>query len=597
MWPFSSIQREVHYLTEAIGTLKEVARIDPNGEELLPDDLESVVDRFSGHLAFISGAVQWTFAAFDEYANRVANWALAQGFQRNDTLALFSRNRLEYVAVWYGLAKVGVRAALINDLLQGKSLAHCLEIAKSKLLLTEPELVPTCAAAQEHLSTPLPVWSFAGSSDGAQDFDSALRDMSPARPDRSLRQGLKARDTLLNMFTSGTTGLPKAVKVSHARARRYMRTFLVAMKSTPQDRMFMVLPMYHATGGLVGVGAALMRGGAVIVEPGFSARNFWDRVVESGATMFTYVGELCRILINTDPVAAENRHKIRAMVGNGLRPEVWTRFQDRFHVDRVVEFYGATEGNVGLMNSDGTIGAMGRIPWYVKRRFNLELVRHDFNTETPVRDADGHCIKVKTNEVGEAIGRIDPDDSRFLFEGYRSEEETAKKILRNVFKPDDMYFRTGDLMRQDHHAYYYFIDRIGDTFRWKSQNVATGEVASVLGEYPDVDMANVYGVKVPGHEGRAGMAAFVYRGKLDGESLFGYLHTHLPDYAQPVFLRLVKQPETTGTFKYKKSELVADGFALDRISDPLFVRDNATQSYIPLTPQFEAEILAGSARL
>lgn len=597
MWPFSSIAREVRYLTGALGTLKTLAHIDPNSEFLLPDEMEQLVDRFSDRLAFVSDGVKWSFAAFDEYANRVANWALSLGFGKGDTLALFSRNRLEYVAVWYGLSKIGARAALVNDLLQGKGLAHCLEVARSKLLLTEPALVEAGNSAKPHLSEELPVWTFDGAGSGTHDFAAALANASPDRPERKHRAGAKARETLLNMFTSGTTGLPKAVKVSHARAQRYMHSFSVPMKATPQDRMFMVLPMYHATGGLVGVGTALVNGGAVIVEPGFSASNFWKTAVETGATMFTYVGELCRILVNTGPVPEEKQHKIRAMVGNGLRPEVWTRFKQRFHVDTIVEFYGSTEGNVGLMNGDGTVSAMGRIPWYVKRSFNLELVQHDYEREAPVRDADGHCIKVKTGEVGEAIGRIDPDDSRFLFEGYKSEAETKKKILRNVFRDGDAYFRTGDLMRFDKHAYYYFVDRIGDTFRWKSQNVATGEVASVLSEYPHIDMANVYGVKVPGHEGRAGMAAFVYQGKFDGESLMAFLHAHLPAYAQPVFLRLVQQPETTGTFKYKKSELVADGFSLEKVKDPVYVRNVATQTYVPLTPELEAEILAGSARL
>lgn len=597
MWPFSSIAREVRYLTSALGTLKTLAHIDPNSEFLLPDEMEELVDKFSDRLAFISDGVKWSFAAFDEYANRVANWALSLGFGKGDTLALFSRNRLEYVAVWYGLSKIGARAALVNDLLQGKGLAHCLEVACSKLLLTEPDLVAASIGAQAHLAQELPVWTFDGASGGGLDFAAALAKASPKRPARSHRAGALARETLLNMFTSGTTGLPKAVKVSHARAQRYMHSFSVPMHARPDDRMLMVLPMYHATGGLVGVGTALVNGGAVIVEKGFSARNFWNTAVQTGATMFTYVGELCRILINTEPVDAEKHHKIRAMVGNGLRPEVWVRFKERFHIKTIVEFYGSTEGNVGLMNGDGTVGAMGRIPWYVKRSFNLELVQHDFKTEEPVRDAHGHCIRVKTGEIGEAIGRIDPNDSRFLFEGYKSESETRKKILRNVFKDGDMYFRTGDLMRFDKHAYYYFVDRIGDTFRWKSQNVATGEVGSVLEEYPHIDMANVYGVKVPGQEGRAGMAAIVLDGKLDGEELMAFLHAHLPAYAQPVFLRVVEEPETTGTFKYKKSELVADGYSLAEVKDPIYVRDVATQSYVPLTPEREAEILAGSARL
>ncbi len=596
MNPFAGLTREFRYLNSMIGTVKKLAHIDPASEFLVSDELEQMVDAHRDRLAFLAGDTAWTYDQFDAYANRVANWAISAGLIPGDTIALFARNRLEYVAIWFGLSKVGVMAALVNDQLTGKGLAHCLQVADSKLVLCEPELFPAMAAAEAYLPKPLPLWNFDGPLEGCRDFAAALASTPDQRPDRSLRAGIKARDTLLKMFTSGTTGMPKSVLVSHVRAQRYMHSFGAATGAKSDDRMMMVLPMYHATGGLCGIGTALMSGGAVIVETGFSARTFWQRATDQGATLFTYVGEICRFLVNTKPAAADRTHKIRAMLGNGLRPEVWTEFQERFGVKTIAEFYGSTEGTVGLMNADGQVGAMGRIPWFVKKAFNLELVSHDFETGDVVRDENGLCTCVKTGDAGEAIGRIDPDDPRFLFEGYGNAKDTKQKILRDVFKPGDRYFRTGDLMRRDRKAYYYFVDRIGDTFRWMAQNVATGEVAAVLGGFPGVQTANVYGVEVPNCDGRAGMAALALDRPFDGKALYRWLEPQLPVYARPLFLRLVTDTNTTGTFKFKKTELVADGFALNKVPDPLFVLDKIQNAYVRLTQKLEQEIIAGSVR-
>jgi len=378
MNPFSSIRREFVFIRTMLGTLKKISHIDPNSNFLITDEFEQIVDSHKKRTAFICQGRQWTYQQFDNYANRVASWALSAELVPGDTLALFCRNRLEYVAIWFGLSKVGIQAALVNDLLTGKGLAHCLSVADSKMILCDPDLVEIADNAIKHLPNKLPLWTFDGADNDAQDFDTAINNASDTRPDRNLRDGIKARDTLLKMFTSGTTGLPKSVKVSHVRAQRYAHSFSAAMRAKKTDRMMMVLPLYHATGGLCGVGTALMNGGALIIEKSFSARNFWEIAYRNKATLFTYVGEICRFLINTKPGKYDKKHKIRAMLGNGLRPEVWTEFKQRFGVKTIAEFYGATECNVGLMNADGTVGAMGRIPWYVKKAFNLELVAHNF---------------------------------------------------------------------------------------------------------------------------------------------------------------------------------------------------------------------------
>ncbi len=594
----ASVRREYIFITGMRATLKRLKHIDPKSDFLMTDEIEQAVDRFTDNHAFICNDRHWTFAQFDRYANKVANWATAQGYRRGDTLGIYCHNRLEYVALWFGLSKVGVIGALLNDALVGQSLTHCLDVADIRALICPPALLDNAKTALAAMSKDTPLWCLDGVSDGAaQDFDAALANVSDSRPDRQMRSGIIAGDPALKMFTSGTTGLPKAANVSHARAQRYMNSFCALVGSNERDRMMMVLPLYHATGGLCGVGTVLLCGGAVIVEKQFSASRFWAQAVRQGATQFMYVGELCRFLVGTPPCKEEQHHKIRAIIGNGLRPEVWVRFRDRFHIRKIVEFYGSTEGNVGLVNADGQVGAMGRIPWYARRSFNLDLVKHDYASLEPVRGPDGFCIRCKVDEPGEGIGRIDKDDARFRFDGYNDKEETTKKLLKNVFRSGDLYFRTGDLMRRDRHGYYYFVDRIGDTFRWMAENASASAVAGAFAGFDGVGQANVYGVEVPHYDGRAGMAAVVTKGPIDFAALYAHLAAQLPAYARPVFLRIQQQANTTTTFKFKKTDLVEQGFDPQKTDDPLYVIDRAARTYVPLTMQVYTAILGGKMRL
>ncbi len=593
----AAIRREYMFITGMGATLKRIKHIDSESHFLLTDEMEQAVDRFTNNTAFLYGDESWTYAQFDAYANRVANWALGQGYKAGDTVAFFCNNRLEFVAIWFGLSKIGAIAALLNTQLVGKSLTHCITVADSKAIILEPDLLDEVCAINDNADNPLPVWTLGKAQKGAQDFNAALQKCSDQRPPKELRAALKAKDVVLKMFTSGTTGLPKAALVTHTRAQRYMNTFSGVIHAGPKDRMMMVLPLFHATGGICGVGTALLTGGAIVVQRQFSASKFWDEAVRSDATIFMYVGELCRFLVNTPETPAEHHHKIRAMIGNGLRPDVWKRFVDRFGVHHIAEFYGATEGNVGLLNADGQIGAIGRVPWYARKSFNLTLVQIDRETMLPVRGPDGYCVKVKTGEAGEALGRIDPKDSRFRYDGYGSKTETEKKLLHDVFEPGDMYFRTGDLMRFDKHGYYYFVDRVGDTFRWMAENVSTGEVAEAFSSFDGATHTNVYGVEVPGYDGRAGMAAYVPTGPIDYQALFAHLSEQLPNYAVPIFLRESQAAETTGTFKFRKVDLVEDGFDPQKISDPVYVLDRAAKTYLPLTKTIYGQILSGKMRL
>jgi fatty-acyl-CoA synthase len=594
----SRAARELRFMRGLAGALGAIKDVGSDSANLVADDWERVADKHAARTALSMDGRNLTYAEADSLANRVANWAMGQGLKPGDAVAIILPNRLDYVPLWLGLAKAGVVAALVNNNLQGSGLCHCISVAGARHVIADGETAPAVAAVRDRLNARVVLWTLDGAP-GDQDLDAALSASSDARPDRSVRAGLTAGATAMYIYTSGTTGLPKAAKITHVKAQTYMRSFAGALRVGPGDKVLVVLPLYHSTGGLVGIGAALMGGGAAVLRKRFSASSFWSDANAEGATLFVYIGELCRYMINQPERPEERTHKLRAAFGNGLRPEVWERFQARFAVAQVLEFYGATEGNVSIVNFDGRPGSIGRVPNYLRSRFNVRLVQFDVEAEQPVRGPDGFCIPCAPGEVGEAIGRIG-HEARTQYVGY-AEGDTAKgesdrKVIRDAFERGDRWFRTGDLMRQDADGYFYFMDRIGDTFRWKSENVSTSEVAEALATAQGVREATVYGVAVPGADGRAGMASLVAGPEFDPAVLARHLEGELPAYARPVFLRLQQQIETTGTFKYRKADLVSEGFDPARVTDPLFVRDPQA-GYLPLDEAMHARIAAGDVRL
>ena len=357
--------------------------------------------------------------------------------------------------------------------------------------------------------------------------------------------------------------------------------FAGLMDVTPADRMYNCLPLYHSVGGVVAAGATLVGGGAVVLRERFSASTFWQDVVEERCTLFQYIGELCRYLLNAPSRPEETQHQLRLACGNGLRAEVWVPFQERFRVPQILEYYAATEGNFSLYNCEERAGSVGRIPPFLSHRVPVTLVKFDVATALPVRDAAGRCRRCAVEEVGEAIGQIMDDRGATRFEGYTDDAASAQKILRDVFFAGDAWYRTGDLMRQDVQGFFYFVDRIGDTFRWKGENVSTTEVADVIGGCPGVTDVAVYGVAVPHADGRAGMAALVVSPEFSLEGLRGSAHREAPPYARPVFIRLLGALELTGTFKLRKQDLMLEGYDPARVRDPLFVDDPSDERYTP----------------
>ena len=577
-------------------TLKRVKTISPTSSNLLCDDLQAAVNDYRDQACLTFEGKTLTYGEMDAMANRFAHWGKGLNLRRGQTVALFLPNRMEYFPVWYGLSKIGVVTALINNQLSGLALAHCLNISGAAQVIVDAETCLVFEAAKGLLERPMQQWVLGGHAQGGQrDLSQALKSCSQLPPDRSVRDGMTAKDTLLYIYTSGTTGLPKAAKVTHVRGQLYMRGFAGATGATAKDRIYNALPLYHATGGLCAMGAAFLNGGSVVLRRKFSASHFWSEVADEGCTMFVYIGELCRYLVNQPESDDERRHKIRMAFGNGLRQDVWAQLKSRFRIPEVLEFYGATEGNVSMFNFDGRIGAIGRMPKWLRKKMNMRLVQFDLETEEEVRGANGFCIEAGVNQIGECIGRIG-GDARAEFAGYVDKEASDRKVLRNVFEKGDAWFRTGDLMRMDADGYIYFVDRIGDTFRWKGENVSTGEVADRLQAIPGVEEASVYGVSVPAADGRAGMAALVVSPEFDIKVFQDEVERELPPYAQPVFVRVLPSIEKTGTFKYRKIDLVADGFDPAKIKGPLFYKE-AAKGYVKLTKAGFGKIEAGAAKL
>jgi fatty-acyl-CoA synthase len=360
--------------------------------------------------------------------------------------------------------------------------------------------------------------------------------------------------------------------------------------------MYNCLPLYHSVGGVVATGATLVGGGAVVLRARFSAREFWSDVVAERCTLFQYIGELCRYLVNSAKHPDETRHVLRLCCGNGLRADIWEAFRSRFRIPQILEYYASTEGNFSLYNCEGRTGAIGKIPAFLAHRLPVALVRYDVAAGDVWRGADGLCVRCVPPEAGEAIAQIHDAGGRprGRFEGYADREASQRKVLRDVFAAGDAWYRTGDLMRQDEQGFFYFVDRVGDTFRWKGENVSTTEVTAVVSAGRGVSDAAVYGVNVPHADGRAGMAALVVGADFELREFRAHLAAALPTYARPQFLRIVRAIELTGTLKLDKQALAREGYDNSVVSDPLFVEDKQAQSYVPLDDASFARLQNGS---
>uniref|UniRef100_A0A8C0IPE0 Very long-chain fatty acid transport protein n=1 Tax=Chelonoidis abingdonii TaxID=106734 RepID=A0A8C0IPE0_CHEAB len=500
----------------------------------IPKIFHDVVHRHPDKVALIYEAndEKWTFWQLDEYSNAVANFFYQQGFRLGDVIAIFMESRPEFVGLWLGMAKVGIEAALINFNLRLDSLVYCVTTSGAKAVIFGGEL---------------------------------------------------AADRLFYIYTSGTTGMPKAAIVVHSRYYRIAAFGYYAYRMCPEDILYNCLPLYHSAGNIMGVGQCLIHGLTVVIRKKFSASHFWDDCTKYKCTIIQYIGEICRYLLNQPVREAEAQHHVRLAVGNGLRPTIWEDFTRRFRIKQIGEFYGATECNCSIANLDGKVGACGFNSRILPNVYPIRLVKVNEDTMELIRDSSGLCIPCCPGEPGLLVGRINQQDPLRRFDGYVNESATNKKIACNVFQKGDRAYLSGDVLVMDELGYMYFKDRSGDTFRWRGENVSTTEVEGILSHILSQTDVAVYGVEVPGIEGKAGMAAIADpKVKLSPNALYQELQKVLPPYARPIFLRLLPQVDTTGTFKIQKTRLQREGFDPHQTSDRLYFLDLQLGKYVPL---------------
>lgn len=530
-------------------------------------------------------------------SNRYAAYLRAQGTVQGDTVAVMLENSPQFFYLWIALSKLGCIAALINTQARGEALLHALAASQSGALWVGAECLdklasvqvsriglPTFVVPRNELDPPIP--------QVAQLVPDALTELPAENPDAQLRAGASGESILALIFTSGTTGLPKACKLSNMRWMGAGDSVSKVLGLTREEIFYGVLPLFHSAGGGSLFSTTLATGGTLVLRPKFSASRFWKDVRDFDVSFVQYVGELCRYLLNQPADPLDGQHGIRHMVGSGLNPSTFARFQKRFRVPRIIESYGGTDLNIGLVNLDNKPGACGRIP--PGEESPARLVKYDADHERYLRDEQGFLIECGVDEPGELLAKIldIPGVPTGRFEGYVDAAASERKIVRDAFELGDAFVSTGDLLKRDEEGYYYFVDRLGDTFRWKGENVSTAEVSAALSGYPDIELLTLYGVRVPEHEGRAGMAAIVMQSgrAFDPDSFFEFAQKQLPPYAVPLFIRIVERADITETFKLRTVDLKRRGYAADANGERLYVLDLSARSYCPLTEAALAEL-------
>ncbi|KAM6943053.1 long-chain fatty acid transport protein 2-like [Xenentodon cancila] len=566
-----------------------------------------VLDRFleqtsadPNKLFVVFGDESYTYAHTDKRSNKIANALQSHpGYTAGDTVALFMGNEPSFVFTWLALAKLGSPVALLNYNIRTKSLLHCFNCCNAKVVIAAPELKDAVEDVLPSLieqGVTVLLMSKRCDTPGIDSFSEKVEEASDAALPRSLRSQITFKSPAVYIYTSGTTGLPKAALVNQNR----LLTALAILSSngvSSQDIFYLNLPLYHTAGFLIGFIGSIETGSTIILKRKFSASQFWDDCRKYNVTVVQYIGEVMRYLCSAPKRDNDKDHNVRLAIGNGVRAEIWRDFLSRFGNIQIREFYASTEGNVGFVNYTGKIGAIGRVNYLHRTVFPYTLVKYDTEKDEVIRDANGLCIESPKGETGLLVSKI-TDIAPFV--GYaQNKEQTERKKLRNVLRKGDLYFNTGDLMRIDKDNFIYFQDRVGDTFRWKGENVATTEVSDILTICDCLQEANVYGVLVPGHEGRTGMAAVTVKTdeQFDGSKIYNHVVSYLPSYARPRFIRMQNVLEVTGTFKQMKVKLMEQGFDPERIQDPLYILDDHAKSYIPLTVQLYSAIISGNMKL
>ncbi|MHC8318846.1 long-chain-acyl-CoA synthetase [Pseudomonas sp. LB3P31] len=550
--------------------------------------------------ALLQGDRLLTYAQVNQWANRIAHHLTAQGIRKGDVVAVFIENRPELLVSILAVAKTGAISALLNTSQTRDTLAHSLNLVAPAAIIVGGELVAAFTAVRERVAIdPARTWYVADQDtchhpgmapEGFINLMAAIADSPGDNPLSS--QQIFLDDPCFYIYTSGTTGLPKAGVFKHGRWMRSSASFgTIALDMGPDDIVYCTLPLYHATGLCVCWGSAISGSSGFAIRRKFSASQFWGDVRKYRATTLGYVGELCRYLVDQPPSVDDSQHRVTKMIGNGLRPGAWSEFKSRFAVDHICELYAASDGNIGftnVLNFDNTVG-FSLMSW--------ELAAYDHDSGQPLRDAGGFMRKVAKGEQGLLLAKI---DDKAPLDGYTDSQKTAKVVLHDVFEKGDRYFNTGDLLRNIGFGHAQFVDRLGDTYRWKGENVSTTEVENILLQHPNISEAVAYGVEVRNTNGRAGMAAITPAeslATLDFSELLAFAREQMPAYAVPLFLRVKVKMETTGTFKYQKTRLKDEGFDPGKTGDdPIYAWLPGTHTYVQVTEQVLAEIHDGKHR-
>ncbi|XP_042330644.1 very long-chain acyl-CoA synthetase-like [Sceloporus undulatus] len=541
----------------------------------------------------------YSYRDIDRWSSQVARVLQSHvGMKEGETVAVFLKNAPVYVWVWIGVEKIGCTMACINYNIRSKSLLHALSSCEAKVLLTTPDFQAAIEDVLPTLNTEgVRVFYLSDDSPtaGVEALLGRIKSSSAEPVPTSFRAHVTSKSTSLYIFTSGTTGLPKAAIITHRKALQAINLFWLCGVHA-NDIIYIPLPLYHGA-GLTGIASCIDTGATCVLTPKFSVTKYWDDCRQYHVTVVQYIGEIMRYVCNAPKKDNDCEHSVRIAVGNGMRVEVWKEFLNRFGAIRFYEMYGATEGNAGFINYTGKVGAVGRTNFFHKKLMKFELIQYDIEKDEPVRDKKGCCIPVAIGDTGLLVIKITENAP---FEGYAGDlQKTEKKILRDVLKKGDCYFNSGDLLMQDHEGFIYFQDRVGDTFRWKGENVATTEVETTLAGVGFIQEINVYGVPVSGHEGKIGMGAMRLKEgfPFDGKKLYVHAKDYLPNYAIPRFIRIREALEITGTFKQHKGQLVKEGFDPAIISDPLYFLDDSEKCYVPMTQEIFNSIVEKKLKL
>ncbi|KAK3592273.1 hypothetical protein CHS0354_037562 [Potamilus streckersoni] len=594
---FKTFPRDLRAFLALINLKLKVRNYNQN-KYSIPQLFSETLKKHPNKTCFIFEEQRLSFQDVELKSNAVANYFHDNGFDKGDVVALLFENSPDLPIFWLGLSKIGAIAALINYNLKDKSLEHSINASHSKALVFSGAFTQEVKDVLPGLSSSVQLYVMAhsGSLDVKAVHIDPLLEKTPTYAPPILKTDF--RGPLFYIYTSGTTGLPKAAIVSHTRFFFMSYGVSLFMRMTSEDINYNPLPLYHSAGGVVGVGMAFLRGITVVVKKKFSASRFWDDCVQYNCTVAQYIGEICRYLLAQPIKDSETKHHVRLMFGNGLKPQIWEEFQKRFGVKLMGEFYGATEGNCNVMNTENKIGAVGFTSMILPSFYPLTLIKVDKHTGDLIRDRNGVCVKAKPGEPGELVGKIIKGDPLREFDGYVNKEASEKKLAKDVFHKGDMAFLTGDVLEMDEYGFMYFRDRTGDTFRWRGENVSTSEVEAVISNVNKLQDAVVYGVEIPGTEGRAGMAAIVdQQDNPDLSKLNQALQRSLPPYARPVFIRIVKEVDMTGTFKLKKTDLRNEGYDPSMVKDRLFYLNPKSGQYEPLTPTEYSAICSGKIRM